>query len=141
MEPWHWSTSSASRSGSRSSSRWPPGPCGAQRRPSEPAGDKTDPASASGAWPGHGGNHGAYRQRYAPMAWDGSNGETWQHGCRGEHAMAMRGLGSGRTDQDAATPQDATPDEALPRPGAVTSGLGTRFVPGTGSNPMRWFFS
>jgi two-component system sensor histidine kinase DesK len=65
--------------------------------------------------------------------------------------MAMRGLGSGRTDQDAATPQEATPqeptpqeatpDKALPRPGVVTSAQGTRFVPGTGSNPMRWFFS
>src|SRR5260370_19717323 len=56
--------------------------------------------------------------------------------------MAMSGLGSGRSDQDAAMPQEATPDEAPPlRPGAVTSGQGTRFVPGTGSNPMRWFFS
>jgi two-component system sensor histidine kinase DesK len=66
--------------------------------------------------------------------------------------MAMRGLGSGRTDQDGAVPQEAVPQEAVPqetapgegqpsRPGVMTSALGTRMVPGTGNNQWRWFFS
>ena len=46
--------------------------------------------------------------------------------------MAMRGLGRGRTDHDEAPPL---------RPGAVTSAQGAGFVPGTGNNSMRWFFS
>jgi two-component system, NarL family, sensor histidine kinase DesK len=46
--------------------------------------------------------------------------------------MAMRGLGSSRTDQDEAPPV---------RPDAVTGAVGTQFVPGTGNNPMRWLFS
>jgi two-component system sensor histidine kinase DesK len=78
--------------------------------------------------------------------------------------MAMRGLGPGRTDQGEAVPQEAVPQEAVPneattdeatkdetneaakdkapppRPGVLTSALGVRFVPGTGS-PLRWFFS
>src|ERR1700685_2770605 len=46
--------------------------------------------------------------------------------------MAMRGLGRGRTDHDEAP---------LVRPGAVNSAQGAGFVPGTGNNSMRWFFS
>ena len=46
--------------------------------------------------------------------------------------MAMRGLGRGRTDHDEAPPL---------RPGVVTSAQRTGFVPGTGNNSMRWFFS
>jgi two-component system, NarL family, sensor histidine kinase DesK len=66
--------------------------------------------------------------------------------------MAMRGLGSGRTDQDGAVPQEAVsqgavPQEATPgegppsQPGVMSSALGTRMVPGTGNNQWRWFFS
>jgi two-component system sensor histidine kinase DesK len=46
--------------------------------------------------------------------------------------MALRGLGSGRTDQDEAPPV---------RPGVANGAVGARFVPGSGNNPMRWFFS
>ena len=48
--------------------------------------------------------------------------------------MAMRGLGSGRTHQDGAVPQEVTPNEA-------TTAEALRFVPGTGNSSMRWFFS
>src|SRR5580693_6804845 len=58
--------------------------------------------------------------------------------------MAMRGPGPGRTDEanEANEANEAAKDEAPPlRPGVVTSPQGMRFVPGTGSNSMRWFFS
>src|ERR1700733_7864563 len=48
--------------------------------------------------------------------------------------MAMRGLGSGRTHQDGAVPQEATPNEA-------TTAKTLRFVPGPGNRSMVLFFS
>jgi two-component system sensor histidine kinase DesK len=67
--------------------------------------------------------------------------------------MAMRGPGPGRTDEanrandasetnQANQANEAAKDEAPPlRPGVVTSPQSMRFVPGSGSNSMRWFFS
>jgi len=61
--------------------------------------------------------------------------------------MAMKGLSSGRSDQDEAVrpaPADAAPPAPdhtqAPRAGLLTSALGLRQAPGTGGS-MRWFFA